>query len=304
MVTEVLVGLDCRPGRLYVDGTVGEGGHAAAILNRTTPDGLLWGLDQDPVVLKTAAVRLAPYTSRFRLFHRSYAQLGEILAETGEPPVAGILLDLGLSLHQLQRSGRGFSFQGDEPLDMRFNPERPGKTAADILNSATPAALEKIFQEYGEEPRARRYARLVVDARRQQPFRFTQQLATLMQQAQGPGRRRGERHPATRVFQALRIAVNRELEELALFLGQAPAWLEPGGRLVVISYHSLEDRLVKQTLLAWERSGVMRRLTRKPLAPSSAEVQRNPRARSAKLRVAEKIDEQSVDKGEMVWPDR
>jgi len=291
MVEEVLVGLNCRPARVYVDGTVGEGGHATAILDHCAPDGRLWGLDQDPVVLKAAAARLAPHTSRFRLFHRSYAHLGEILKETGMSAVAGILLDLGLSLQQLQRSGRGFSFQGNEPLDMRFNPLGPGKTAADILNSATPAALEKIFQEYGEEPRARRLARLVVAARRQQSFRFTQQLATLVQQAQGPGRRKGERHPATRVFQALRIAVNRELEELAVFLGEAPAWLEPGGRLVVISYHSLEDRLVKQRLLAWERAGLMRRLTKKPLTPTAAEVQRNPRARSAKMRVAEKVGE-------------
>lgn len=289
MVTEVLVGLDCRPGRVYVDGTVGAGGHATAILNRTAPDGKLWGLDQDPVILQLAADRLAPFTSRFRLFHRSYAQLGDILEEAGEPAVAGILLDLGLSLHQLQRSGRGFSFQGDEPLDMRFNPEKPGKTAADILNSATPAALEKIFAEYGEEPRARRITRLVVEARRQHPFRSTQQLVTLLKQAQGPGRWRGERHPATRVFQALRIAVNRELEELALFLGEAPAWLAPGGRLVVISYHSLEDRMVKQQLRAWEQAGLMRRVTRKPLVPTAAEVQHNPRARSAKLRVAEKV---------------
>ena len=285
------MGLNCRPDRVYVDGTVGEGGHATAILGHTAPDGQLWGLDQDPVVLKTAAARLAPYTSRFHLFHRSYAQLGEILKETGVPAVAGILLDLGLSLHQLQRSGRGFSFQGNEPLDMRFNPLGPGKTAADILNSATPATLEKIFKEYGEEPRARRFARLVVAARRQQSFRFTQQLATLVQQAQGPGWRKGERHPATRVFQALRIAVNGELDELAVFLGEAPAWLEPGGRLVVISYHSLEDRLVKQRLLAWERAGLMRRLTKKPLTPTAAEVQRNLRARSAKMRVAEKVGE-------------
>jgi 16S rRNA (cytosine1402-N4)-methyltransferase len=291
MVTEVLVGLDCRPGRLYVDGTVGAGGHAAAILERTAPDGKLWGLDRDPTVLKIAAGRLAHYTSRFRLFSSSYSQLGEILAEAGKPAVAGILLDLGLSLYQLQRSGRGFSFQGDEPLDMRFDPETPGKTAADILNSATPAALEKIFSEFGEEPRARRFARLVVEARRQQPFRSTQQLVTLLQQAQGPGRRRGERHPATRVFQALRIAVNRELDELAVFLGEVPAWLAPGGRLVVISYHSLEDRLVKQKLRSWEQAGLMRRLTRKPLAPSEEEVRRNPRARSAKLRVAEKAGE-------------
>jgi len=290
------VGLNCRPGRLYVDGTVGEGGHAAAILDHTAPDGKVWGLDRDPVVLETAAARLAPHTSRFHLFHCSYSQLGEVFAETGAPAAAGILLDLGLSLYQLRNSGRGFSFQGDEPLDMRFNFEG-GRTAADILNTSTPATLEKIFWEFGEEPRSRRYARLVVEARRQNPFRFTQQLVKVVEQAQGPGRRKGERHPATRVFQALRIAVNRELEELSLFLGQAPAWLEPGGRLVVISYHSLEDRLVKQQMQAWERAGLMRRVIRKPQVPTAEEVSRNPRARSAKLRIAEKLGE----KGEMAW---
>lgn len=288
MVTEVLVGLDCRPGCLYVDGTVGEGGHAAAILDRTAPDGALWGMDQDPAVLTAAATRLAPYTSRFRLFHRSYAQLGEVLEMTGVRGVAGILLDLGLSSHQLQHSQRGFSFQGDEPLDMRFNPESAGPTAAQLLNHGSPAALEKIFQDYGEEPRARRLARLVVQARRQAPFRTTRQLVTVIKQALGPWGRRGKINPATRVFQALRIAVNRELEQLDAFLDQAPGWLLPGGRLVVISYHSLEDRRVKQRLAVWERAGLMRRFTKKPLTPAPEEIRRNPRSRSAKLRVAAK----------------
>ena len=236
----------------------------------------------------TAAARLAPHASRFTLYHRSYSRLGEIFQETGAPAAAGILLDLGLSLYQLKSSGRGFSFQGDEPLDMRFNPEE-GRSAADILNNSSPDTLARIFKDYGEEPRSRRYARLVVEARRQNPFRFTQQLVKVVEQAQGPGRRQGERHHATRVFQALRIAVNRELEELALFLEEAPAWLEPGGRLAVISYHSLEDRLVKQSVQAWERAGLMRRITRKPQTPAAGEVARNPRARSAKLRVAEKM---------------
>jgi len=289
MVTEVLVGLNCRPGRLYVDGTVGEGGHSAAILDRTAPDGTLWGMDQDPAVLDTAATRLAHHTSRFLLFHCSYTQLGELLEEARVSGVAGILLDLGLSSYQLKQSRRGFSFAGDEPLDMRFNPRLPGPTAAHLLNTASQAALEKMFREYGEEPRARRLARLVVQARRQNPFRTTQQLVKVLQQAQGPGGRRGRLHPATRVFQALRIAVNRELEQLAAFLDQAPAWLEPGGRLVVISYHSLEDRQVKHRLAAWDRAGVMSRLTRKPLTPTPEEVRLNPRARSAKLRIAEKI---------------
>jgi 16S rRNA (cytosine1402-N4)-methyltransferase len=202
--------------------------------------------------------------------------------------VAGILLDLGLSSYQLQQSHRGFSFMGDEPLDMRFNPESGAQTAAQLLNHATPAALEQIFRDYGEEPRARRIARLVVQARRQAPFRTTRQLVTVIQQAQGPGGRRGKINPATRVFQALRIAVNRELEQLAAFLDQAMGWLLPGGRLVVISYHSLEDRQVKQRLAALEKAGVMRRLTKKPLTPTPEEVRSNPRSRSAKLRVAEK----------------
>jgi 16S rRNA (cytosine1402-N4)-methyltransferase len=289
MVGEVLVGLNCRSGRLYVDGTVGEGGHAAAILDHCGPEGELWGLDRDPNVLQAAAARLACHTSRFQLFHRSYAQLGELLKETQRPGVAGILLDLGLSSFQLQQSERGFSFAGDEPLDMRFNSEGPGITAATILNRASQAELEKIFWEYGEERRARRLARLVVEERRHHPFQTTRQLVKVSERAQGPGGRRGRLHPATRVFQALRIAVNLELEELASFLDHAPAWLEPGGRLVVISYHSLEDRLVKHRMVAWERAGVMARLTRKPLTPTAAEIKANPRARSAKLRIAEKM---------------
>ncbi len=289
MVKEVLVGLNCRPGRLYVDGTVGEGGHSAAILEATGPDGRLWGLDRDPAVLETAAARLAHHTSRFQLFHRSYSQLGELLAEAHLPGAAGILLDLGLSSRQLQASRRGFTFMGDEPLDMRFNPEDGGTTAAQLLNRAPRAALEKIFWEYGEEPQARRLARLVVQARQRRPFRTTQQLLDVIKQAMGPGWRRGRLHPATRVFQALRIAVNRELEEIAAFLEQAPDCLEEGGRLVVIAYHSLEDRLIKEKMAAWDRAGVMVRLTRKPLTPTPEEIAGNPRARSAKLRIAEKI---------------
>jgi 16S rRNA (cytosine1402-N4)-methyltransferase len=289
MVGEVLVGLNCRSGRLYVDGTVGEGGHAAAILDRIGPEGELWGLDRDPKALEAAAVRLAHHTSNFHLFHRSYAQLGELLTAAQHPGAAGILLDLGLSSLQLQESRRGFSFTGDEPLDMRFNPAEAGTTAATLLNRARATELEKIFREYGEERQARRIARLVVQERRRRPFETTRQLVKLLEEAQGPGGRRGRLHPATRVFQALRIAVNLELAELEAFLAHAPAWLEPGGRLVVIAYHSLEDRLVKQAMAAWDRTGVMVRLTRKPLAPTATEVAANPRARSAKLRIAEKM---------------
>jgi 16S rRNA (cytosine1402-N4)-methyltransferase len=289
MVEEVLVGLNCRSGHLYVDGTVGEGGHATAILDHSGPEGELWGLDRDPQVLQVAAARLAHHASRFQLFHRSYAQLGELLEAARRPGVAGILLDLGLSSFQLQQSHRGFSFSGDEPLDMRFDPEGSRPTAAQWLNRASQAELERMFGEYGEEPRARRIARLVVQSRRRRTFQTTGQLVEVIEQAQRPGGRRGRLHPATRVFQALRIAVNGELEELATFLEHVPIWLEPGGRLVVISYQSLEDRLVKHRMAAWERAGVMVRLTRKPLTPTAAEVKANPRARSAKLRIAEKM---------------
>jgi 16S rRNA (cytosine1402-N4)-methyltransferase len=288
MVPEVLVGLNCRSGRLYVDGTVGEGGHATAILHRTTPDGQLWGLDRDPAALQAAAARLAHYTSRFRLFHRPYSELGDLLKEAGVSGVAGIMVDLGLSLFQLQQSGRGFSFMQDEPLDMRFDPEDPGPTAAEILNTASESELEQIFREFGEEPRSRRLARLIVQIRRQSPFETTGQLVRAAYQALGQASRHHRIHPATRAFQALRIAVNRELELLDQFLVQVPDWLETGGRLVVISYHSLEDRVVKHQMQAWHRSGVMQMLTRKPLSPALDEIHRNPRARSAKLRVAER----------------
>ncbi len=288
MVTEVLVGLACRPGRFYVDGTVGEGGHAAAILDRTAPDGQLWGLDRDPAALEVAATRLARHTSRFNLYHRSYAQLGELLDETGAAPPDGILLDLGLSSYQLQESGRGFSFAGDEALDMRFDPKNPRPTAAELLNHGTQAELERIFWDYGEDPHARKIARLVVQTRQREPFRTSRQLVRVIEQAHRPGGRRGRLHIATRVFQALRIAVNRELDQLAAFLGQVPSWLAPGGRLVTIAYHSLEDRMVKQAMAEWERAGLMQRLTRKPLAPQPGEISQNPRARSAKLRIAEK----------------
>ena len=292
MVGEVMAGLVVRPNRLYVDGTVGEGGHAVAILSKISGVGELWGFDRDPMVLQAAATRLAPFTSHFCLFHRSYAQLGEVLEEAGRSFAAGILLDLGLSSYLLQSSGRGFTFQQDEPLDMRFDPEGPNPTGAQLLNTLPRIKLEKILRDYGEEPRARSLARRICELRRQRPWRTTGQLVTMVQETLGPRARKSKVHPATRVFQALRIAVNQELAELEAFLDGTPAWLEPGGRLVIISYHSLEDRLVKQRFLAWEKAGVMRRLTKKPLTPTAEEIRRNPRARSAKLRLAENISGQ------------
>lgn len=288
MVAEVVGGLNCRPGRLYVDGTIGEGGHAVAILDRIAQEGELVGLDRNPVVLEATARRLAPYTSRFFLFPAPFSRLGEILAALGRPQAAGILLDLGLSSYLLECSGRGFSFRREEPLDMRYNPAEPLPTAAELLNTLPEAELARIFWEYGEEPRARQVAKAVVEARRRRPLSTTGDLLEAIHPVLRP-RPGSRRHPATRIFQALRMAVNRELEELEAFLTQAPAWLEPGGRLVILSYHSLEDRLVKQHFQEWERQGLCRRLTKKPLRPTAAEVRANPRARTARLRIAEKL---------------
>ncbi|MBW1985798.1 MAG: 16S rRNA (cytosine(1402)-N(4))-methyltransferase RsmH [Deltaproteobacteria bacterium] len=288
MVAEVVAGLNCRTDQIFVDGTVGLGGHAQAILIHSAPAGQLVGLDQDPAALRVAAHRLEPFQSRVRLFHSCYTRLGEILTHCRIEQVAGILLDLGLSTQQLKQSGRGFSFLGDEPLDMRLNPEAPGLTAAEILNTYPEPRLTKLFLELGEERWSRRIARRIVTARQQTTISTTAQLVKLIMQAIPPKISRGRIHPATRVFQALRIAVNQELERLTAFIPLAVSLLAPGGRLVVISYHSLEDRIVKHQFLALEKAGQIRRLTRKPLTPSRAEVQHNPQARSAKLRVGEK----------------
>lgn len=288
MVGEVLSGLNCRSGHIYVDGTVGEGGHAQAILMQSAPAGHLLGLDRDPEAVREAATRLAPFSSRFRLFHSCYEQLGDILRQCQIEHVDGILLDLGLSTHQLKKSGRGFSFTGEENLDMRMDPESQALTATEILNTYSEPHLTKLFRELGEERWARRIARRIVNARASTPIHTTAQLVKLIYQAIPSHGSRRRLHPATRVFQALRIAVNQELERLTAFIPLAIDLLTPEGRLVVISYHSLEDRIVKHHFLSLEKAGRMRRLTRKPLTPGRVEVRHNPRARSAKLRVAEK----------------
>jgi 16S rRNA (cytosine1402-N4)-methyltransferase len=289
MVPEVLEGLQCQPGRVYVDGTVGLGGHAEAVLLKSSPSGRLVGLDQDPAALKMAAQRLIPFGSRAILIHRCYSQLTEILSEYRIPAVAGILLDLGLSTEQLRTSGRGFSFGGEEPLDMRMNPDAQTSTAADLLNKKPEAELNRLFWELGEERWARRIARRVVQVRQHTPLATTAQLVEIIRQVV-PAKTASRRiHPATRVFQALRIAVNQELEKLSSFIPQAITALEPHGRLVIIAYHSLEDRIVKRAFIQAEKAGHLQRVHKKPLQPQEEEVNRNPSARSAKLRVAAKI---------------
>ncbi len=281
-----------------MDGTLGAGGHAQGILQASAPDGLLLGLDVDPQALQLARQRLAPFASRSFILHASYITLREQIQALGWPLVDGVLLDLGLSSMQLDTPERGFSFQADAPLDMRFDPDNP-LTAAHLVNSLSEKELADILYTYGEERRAYQVARAILAAR---PLHTTGQLAAVVAQVTGSGR--PGMHPATRAFQALRIAVNHELESLEQVLPQALAALAPGGRLAVISFHSLEDRLVKQFFRRESRDCVcpprqpictcghkasLIEITRQPLFPTEAEVQQNPRARSARLRVAEVI---------------
>ncbi len=294
---ETLRFLARQAGGIYVDGTLGEGGHAQSILDASAPDGMVLGIDRDPRALAVSARRLRGYGQRVRLAHGSYAAMTRIAAANGITAAAGILLDLGFSSRQIDSPGYGFSFQRDEPLDMRYDPE--GATAADLVNSLNERELADVIFQNGEERRSRAIARAIVNAR---PVNTTGQLADLVTRAVG-GRRTGQ-HPATRTFQALRIAVNRELEHLATGLDQAQELLSIGGRLVVISYHSLEDRLVKGWLdrasatcicppdlpvCVCDQAPTLRLVQRRTVRPTDAERKANPRSRSARLRVAERI---------------
>jgi 16S rRNA (cytosine1402-N4)-methyltransferase len=290
MVAEAVDALGCRPGGLWVDATVGAGGHAAAILERTAPDGFLVGVDRDREILELAARRLLPYAGRFALVHGTFGGLGEIVTGAGKGLADGVLIDLGLSSLQLDDPGRGFSFRADAPLDMRMD-RGEARTALDLVASADDEELARIIYEYGEEPQSRRIARAIRRERERGGALTTQRLAAAIAAAVGGrGPRGGRIHPATRTFQALRIAVNRELEELAAALEALPAVLAPGGRACVIAYHSLEDRAVKQAFRAWSHRGrgeapaPFALLTKKPARPSADEIRRNPRARSARLR--------------------
>ena len=266
-------------GGAYIDCTVGEGGHTVAILN-AAPDCVVIGLDRDPSALATAHERLAGFGDRVHLVNASYTTLAEQGQFLEDRPVTGVLLDLGLSSLQVEDGERGFSFLRDGPLDMRFGPDEKF-TADDVVNHFAERDLVRLLFEFGEEPRARRIARAIVKRR---PIRGTAHLAQVVEGALG---RRGRIHPATRTFQGIRIEVNQELQALKTALSAAAETLQPGGRLVVISYHSLEDRLVKTTL---RESTVLRVLTKKPISPSQEEVAYNPRSRSARMRAAERLD--------------
>jgi len=301
MVEEAVAALRAMPGSLQIDATVGGGGHAERILEASTPDGRLVGLDADRAAIARARARLARFGERVVLRQANFADVGEVAPAAGFREVDGVLLDLGLSSDQLADPGRGFSFRSDAPLDMRFDGSR-GTPAHELLARLPADELAAIFRLYGEEPFAGRIARAVV-TERADPLTITGTgLAALVERVTPRGRRR-RIHPATRVFQALRIAVNRELESLERGLAGALGLLRPGGRLVVISYHSLEDRIVKRFFAA-ERRGCtcppelpvcvcgrrprLRLVGRQPQRPTPQETHRNPRSRSARLRAAER----------------
>ena len=300
MEEEVLFALQPSPNGRYADGTVGMGGHTAAILKRSAPTGWVYGCDRDGAALRTAELRLAEFAGRFELRRANYTTLAGWVP-TGT--IDGVLLDLGVSSPQLDNADRGFSFLNDGPLDMRMD-DRQEVTAATLVNGESQEALQKIFWSYGDEPKGRRLAKAIVERRRERPFETTRDLAEFIAEISPRGGKK--KHPATRVFQALRIAVNDEIGAVQQGLAGAMKILKPGGRLAVITFHSLEDRTVKEFGRRMERDyevdgevdrpelrrpkrPELKRVNRKAILPGEDELSRNPRARSAQLRVFEKL---------------
>jgi len=304
MPVEVASYLNCMPGKVYVDCSLGGCGHAIGICKKIIPGGLFIGIDQDMDAIKNAKEKLKPYERSVRLFNDNFTNLKTILSHLNITSVDGILLDLGLSLYQLESSGRGFSFKRNEPLDMRMNIQS-GITAEKIINKSSEESLRKIFLDYGEERRAKQIAQKIVKIRKDKPIKTSKQLAGIVVGPAKRGKSTYQRiHPATRVFMALRIAVNRELERLESFMENVVDYLNPGGRLCVLSFHSLEDRIVKRRIKTLEKGcicppqfpkcvcnkkSVLRSLTKKVIRPTKEEIAKNPMARSTRLRAAEKI---------------
>ena len=298
LLDEALSWLDPKPGGRYCDATLGAGGHAAAVLERSAPDGRLIGLDRDPAALATAGAHLQRFGDRVTLVHARFSEARAVLERLGMTPVDGFLIDLGVSSPQLDRPERGFSFRNDGPLDMRMDPTT-GETAAELLLRVDEEELTTIIRDLGEERHAARVARAIIEARRAGPVETTGKLAAIV--ARALPRHEHNKNPATRTFQALRISVNDELGELERFLAVATDCLRPGGRLVVIAFHSLEDRIVKWRLreLAGRGRGdagkrgahpaQLRLLTKHVVVPGDEERARNPRARSARLRAVERL---------------
>jgi 16S rRNA (cytosine1402-N4)-methyltransferase len=301
LVQEVGKLLSVSPGGRYLDGTLGGGGHAEQILLASGPHGEVLGLDRDEEALAAARQRLADFKDRLITRQASFAAARELLAAIHWSMVDGVILDLGISSHQIDTPERGFSFRVQAPLDMRMD-RRQALHAGQIVNSFAAVELERIFRAYGEERQARRIAQAIVAERKARPIETTADLARLIERVKGGGWR--EHHPATQVFQALRIAVNDEIRQLEVFLHDGYELLRPGGRMAIIAFHSLEDRRVKQAFRKWSQSCICpprapicrcgwsqkaRLLTRKPVVPSVDEIHANPRARSAKLRAVERV---------------
>ena len=287
--TEVLALLTTPTSHRFIDGTLGGAGHAQAVLAASAPDAQLLGIDLDPAALATAQQRLSEFGDRAHLVRGNYADMARFAHRLGWDTVDGILLDLGVSSYQLDTPERGFSFQHDAPLDMRLDPDGP-TTAADLVNTLDERKLADLIFLYGEDRASRRIARFIVDARRVQPIRTTLALADVVTRAMGG--RHGRIHPATRTFQALRIAVNQELSVLEAVIPQALELLAPGGRLVIMSFHSLEDRIVKLAFRAATLSGdrqFFQTLTPKPVEASDSEQRQNPRSRSVRLRAIARL---------------
>ena len=303
MVHEVIDNLIPSEKGLYVDGTVGSGGHSEAIAQKIGFRGRLICLDRDPAAIRLSKERLRPFGQKVILVHSNYALMDQVLKESGYEKVNGILLDLGLSSYQIEESGRGFSFQKDEPLDMRMNPEQE-LTADLIINRSSLKELERLLKGFGEEKKARLIAKKIDRERQKVQISSTLQLVNIIQSTVYRSQRVRDKHPATLTFQALRIAVNRELENLSSFLEKVPDLIQKGGRLVILSYHSLEDRLVKKAMIGWEnpctcppglpecacgKDPLFKRPFKKAKKPEQQEIYENPRARSARLRVTERI---------------
>jgi len=285
LVEEVMTFLRCEPGRTYVDATLGGGGHASEILKRTEPDGVVIGMEWDEEALSEARNILMPFGDRVKIFRENFIHLSDFIRAES---VDGMLLDLGLSSIQVEKAERGFSFKGEGPLDMRMD-QRLNHTAADLINRLSPEELEDTLSRYGEERWTKRIARAIVQEREREPVRTTQTLRKIVHGAI-PRRFHSRRiDPATRTFQAFRIRVNEELDNLGKILETGWKVLKRGGRICIISFHSLEDRMVKETFRRLEKQGEMRLLTKKPVTPSEEEQRKNPRSRSAKLRCAERV---------------
>lgn len=301
MTAEVMQFLRPEPHRRYVDGTLGGGGHAEQILIQSSPDGQVLGLDWDDEAIGAAQARLSRFGDRLIVQRASFTAAKKGLSELGWQSVDGVVLDLGVSSHQLESNERGFSFRAQGRLDMRMDRRQP-LDAYQIVNTSSAAELERIFREYGEEPQARRIAAAIVAGRARRTIETTEELAQIVVRAKATRRR--DHHPATQTFQALRIAVNQELKELQRFLEDGYDLLTGSGRMVIISFQSLEDRLVKNAFRKWDRECVcpprtprcncgwsrkVKLLTKRPILPSASEIKANPRARSAKLRAVERI---------------